>query len=137
MSRGSSPRQPDGQAGMTGEASGQGSAVGGVRSREDLQWLDLWALNPETRSWLATARRDAARAQATSRREGAEESPQGITTPEKLRHLQDTLSRKAKAEPGYWFWSLYGELSRRDLLEHALRLVVRNGGGPGVEGNES
>src|SRR5439155_65489 len=55
-------------------------------------------------------------------------------TPEKLRHLQDTLYRKAKAEPGYRFWSLYGELTRRDLLEHALRLVVRNGGAPGVDG---
>jgi group II intron reverse transcriptase/maturase len=69
-----------------------------------------------------------------TRREGAGDGSQEITTPEKLRHLQDTLYRKAKAEPGYRFWSLYGELTRRDLLEHALRLVVRNGGAPGVDG---
>src|SRR6185369_4798181 len=41
---------------------------------------------------------------------------------------------KAKAEPGYRFWSLYSELTRRDLLEHAFQLVVRNGGAPGVDG---
>jgi len=122
------------QAGASGEAAGVGSAVGGVRSSDELNWLDLWALNPETRSWLRSARRDAACPHASSRREGAGDGPQGITTPEKLRHLQDTLYRKAKAEPGYRFWSLYGEMTRRDLLEHALRLVARNGGAPGVDG---
>ena len=122
------------QAGSTGEVAGIGSAVGGVRSSDELYWLDLWAMNPETRAYLSTARRDAACSHASSRREGAGDGPQGITTPEKLRHLQETLYRKAKAEPGYRFWSLYGELKRRDLLEHALRLVVRNGGAPGVDG---
>ena len=91
-------------------------------------------MNPETRAYLSSARRDAACSHASSRREGAGDGPQGIATPEKLRHLQDTLYRKAKAEPEYRFWSLYAELTRRDLLEHALRLVVRNGGAPGVDG---
>lgn len=122
------------QSGLTGKAAGVGPAVGGVRSSDELNWLDLWALNPETRSWLRSARRDAACPQASSRREGAGDGPQGITTPAKLRHLQETLYRKAKAEPGYRFWSLYGELIRRDLLEHALGLVARNGGAPGVDG---
>jgi hypothetical protein len=134
MSEHQPPAQSAAQAGATGEAAGVGSAVGGVRSSDDLSWLDLWALNPEMRAYLSTARRDAARSPADSRREGAGDGPQGITTPSKLRHLQETLYCKAKAEPGYRFWSLYGELKRRDLLEHALRLVVRNGGAPGVDG---
>jgi RNA-directed DNA polymerase len=122
------------QAGSSGEAAGVGSAVGGVRSSDEHNWLDLWAMNPETRAYLSSARRDAACSHASSRREGAGDGPQGIATPEKLRHLQDTLYRKAKAQPDYRFWSLYGELTRRDLLEHSLRLVVRNGGAPGVDG---
>jgi group II intron reverse transcriptase/maturase len=134
MSERKTQTQPAAQAGSTGEASGVGSAVGGVRSSEDLSWLDLWALGPEARAHLRSAPRDAACSHASSRREGAGDGPQGIATPEKLRHLQDTLYRQAKAKPGYRFWSLYGELTRRDLLEHALRLVVRNGGAPGVDG---
>ncbi len=134
MSANKPQTQSTAQAGSPGKAVGVGPAVGGVRSSNDLNWLDLWALNPEPRSWLKDARRDAACPHASSRREGAGDGSREITTPEKLRHLQDTLYRKAKAEPGYRFWSLYGELSRRDLLEHALRLVVRNGGAPGVDG---
>jgi group II intron reverse transcriptase/maturase len=136
MSEGKVPVQSVAQAGSSGQAASVGPAVGGVRRSEDISWLDLWALNPETRAYLRSARRDAACWHALWRREGAGEGPDpsGITTPEKLRHLQDTLYRKAKAEPGYRFWSLYGELTRRDLLEHALRLAVRNGGAPGVDG---
>ena len=134
MSEDPTQAQSVAQAGSSGEAAGVGSAVGGVRSSDEHNWLDLWALNPETRAYLSSARRDAACSHARSRREGAGDGPQGITTPEKLRHLQDTLYRKAKAQPDYRFWSLYGELTRRDLLEHALRLVARNGGAPGVDG---
>jgi RNA-directed DNA polymerase len=134
MSGSKRPVQSAAQAGSSGEAAAVGSAVGGVRSSDEHNWLDLWAMNPETRAYLRAARRDAACSHASSRKEGAGDGPQGIATPEKLRHLQDTLYRKAKAEPGYRFWSLYSELTRRDLLEHALRLVVRNGGAPGVDG---
>lgn len=59
-----------------------------------------------------------------------------ITTPEKVRKLQRTLYRKAKAEPRYRFWSLYGELSRMDILRTALAMVASNGGCAGVDGVE-
>jgi len=98
MSAEKSQAQSAAQAGSSGEAGGVGCAVGGVRSSGKLNWLDLWALNPETRAYLSSARRDAACSHASSRREGAGDGPQGITTPEKLRYLQDTLYRKAKAE---------------------------------------
>lgn len=126
--------QSEAQAGKPGEAEGVGAAVGGVRSSSGNPWLDLWAMNPETQAYLEAARRDAACSHATQRREGAGDGPKGITTPSKLQNLQRALYRKAKAESGYRFWSLYGELTRRDLLEHAFGLVARNGGAPGVDG---
>ena len=57
-----------------------------------------------------------------------------IVTPDKVRELQITLYRKAKAEPNYRFWSLYGDLMRRDVLERALAIQIRNGGEAGVDG---
>jgi group II intron reverse transcriptase/maturase len=57
-----------------------------------------------------------------------------ITTPDKVRQLQIALYRKAKAEPKYRFWSLYGELLRKDVLETALAAQQRNDGAAGVDG---
>jgi group II intron reverse transcriptase/maturase len=57
-----------------------------------------------------------------------------IVTPEKVRQLQIALYRKAKAQPKYRFWSLYGELLRVDVLESALDAQIRNDGGAGVDG---
>ena len=57
-----------------------------------------------------------------------------IKTPEKVRQLQITLYRKAKAQPKYRFWSLYGELLRLDVLESALEAQLRNDGEAGVDG---
>ena len=89
--------QPDAQAGSPGEAAGVGLEVGGVHSSDDVSWLDLWALAPETRAWLkATAQRNAACSQARPRSQGAGDGSQEITTPEKLRKLQRALYRKAK-----------------------------------------
>lgn len=97
--------------------------------------MDLWALSAADR---AQRRQDARRGgtcqHASPRSEGAGDGPKGIATPDKIRKLQRALYHKAKAEPTYRFWSLYGELSRRDLLEHALRLVASNGGAPGIDG---
>jgi group II intron reverse transcriptase/maturase len=134
MSEEPTKAQPAAQAGSPGEAAAVGSEVGGVHSNDDLKWLDLWALNPQTRAYLKSVRRDATYPHAQQRSEGAGHGSQEITTPQKLRKLQRALYRKAKAQPGYRFWSLYGELTRLDLLGHALQLVKRNGGAPGRDG---
>jgi RNA-directed DNA polymerase len=134
MSQGSPRTQPAVQAGSSGKAAGVGLEVGGVHSNDDGSWLDLWALAPETRAYLKASQRNAACPHARQRSEGAGDGSQEITTPQKLRKLQRALYRKAKAEPGYRFWSLYSELTRLDLLEYALQLVERNGGGPGIDG---
>ena len=57
-----------------------------------------------------------------------------ITTPPKVQKLQRVLYRKAKAAPGYRFYSLYGELLRRDLIETAMSAVARHDGAAGVDG---
>ena len=57
-----------------------------------------------------------------------------IRTPDKVRSLQITLYRKAKAKPKHRFWSLYGELCRQDVLETALRIQLQNDGAAGVDG---
>jgi group II intron reverse transcriptase/maturase len=135
MSEGIPKTQSDAQAGSPGKAAAVGLEVGGVHSSDDAGWLDLWALAPDTRAYLkAAAQRNAACPHAPPRSEGAGDGSQEITTPQKLRKLQRALYRKAKAQPGYRFWSLYSELTRLDLLEYALQLVERNGGSAGVDG---
>jgi hypothetical protein len=57
-----------------------------------------------------------------------------ITTPLKVQKLQRALYGKAKAEPKYRFYSLYGELLRPDVLETAMGAVARNNGAAGVDG---
>jgi group II intron reverse transcriptase/maturase len=134
MNEGQPKIQPVAQTGSTGEAAAVGLEVGGVHNSDDASWLDLWALDPQIRAYLETARRNAACPHAQQKSKGAGDGSKEITTPQKLRKLQRALYRKAKAEPGYRFWSLYSELTRLDLLEHALQLVERNGGAPGVDG---
>jgi len=134
MSQEQSKAQPAVQTGASGEAAAVGLEVGGVHIKDDLNWLDLWALNPETRAYLKVVGRNAACPHASQRSKGAGDGSQEITTPQKLQKLQSALYRKAKAEPGYRFWSLYSELTRLDLLEYARQLVERNGGAPGVDG---
>jgi RNA-directed DNA polymerase len=134
VSEAQSQAQPAKQAGSPGKVAEAGLEVGGVHNKDDASWLDLWALSPETRAYLTAYRRNAAYPHAPQRSEGAGDGSKEITTPEKLRKLQRALCRKAKAEPNYRFWSLYGELTRLDLLEHAFQMVERNGGAPGVDG---
>jgi hypothetical protein len=59
-----------------------------------------------------------------------------IRTPPKVQKLQRTLYRKAKAEPGYRFYSRYGEMLRHDVLETAMSAVASNAGAAGVDGQE-
>lgn len=136
MSQEQSQAKGDAQAGSASEAANVGPAVGGVHSSEDWSWFDITGASPQMRAWLREQRRDSACTQACQRSEGQGDgsTQKEITTPEKVRKLQRALYRKAKAEPNYRFWSLYGDIMRRDLLEHALQRVAANGGAPGVDG---
>jgi RNA-directed DNA polymerase len=57
-----------------------------------------------------------------------------LTTPPKLRRLQEALYTKAKQEPAYRFYLLYDKVYRTDILAHAYALSQQRGGGPGVDG---
>ena len=122
--------QPSVQAGKTGKAEAAAAEVGVLHSIVDLLGLDA-GFRAQLRQ---AAEREGARLDAPKRSEGQGDGPRGIQTPEKVRKLQIALYRKAKADPQWRFWSLYGEICRRDILEHALRLVARNGGAPGFDG---
>src|SRR5881394_4391422 len=52
---------------------------------------------------------------------------------DKVRELQRTLYRAAKADPGRRFHALYDKVSRRDVLWRAWVAVRRNNGAPGID----
>lgn len=124
--------QPTAQAGQTSKAEGVAGEVGALHSSQ----VFLGEMDAQTRAQL----REAGRRESTCSTRRGEAKDAGmagatrIVTPKKVRELQITLYRKAKAEPKYRFWSLYGDLLRRDVLETALAIQIRNDGEGGVDG---
>jgi RNA-directed DNA polymerase len=54
--------------------------------------------------------------------------------PASLSQLRQRLGQKAKQEPRYKFYSLYGLVMRRDTLAAAWAVVQENRGAPGIDG---
>ena len=116
--------QPSAQAGQTRKAEGVAGEVGVPHSSVDLHYFKpCREPRGDTYSTHGGEAKDTEMAGATR-----------IITPDKVRELQIVLYRKAKAQPKYRFWSLYGELLRQDVLNAALEVQIRNRGAPGVDG---
>ena len=116
--------QQSAQAGCASEAQSVPGEVGVPHSSVDLHFFKR-CKEPrgDTYSTRGGEAKDAGMAGATQ-----------IVTPHKVRELQIALYRKAKAQPKYRFWSLYGELLRPDVLATALEVQTGNDGGEGVDG---
>jgi len=139
VSGGGCKTQPTAQAGSASEAGGGAGEVGVPHSNVDLYCLDETS-REELRETARKMARELTRRGNTCSMRGGEAKDAGmagatrIATPDKVRQLQITLYRKAKAEPKYRFWSLYGELLRKDVLNAALEAQTQNSGEAGVDG---
>jgi RNA-directed DNA polymerase len=57
----------------------------------------------------------------------------GIKYPKTLISLREKLGQKAKCEPKFRFYSLYGHLMRKDVLQVAWKITRKNNGVPGID----
>lgn len=118
------PPTPCSSPAAPGKAGGVVAGVGAVHSSDE-------AREKTTR----VERRGGACLDAGRSREGREDGgTMPIVTSDKVRKLQRTLYQKAKGNPRWRAWSLYGDLCRSDVLEEALRHIMANNGAPGVDG---
>ncbi len=51
-----------------------------------------------------------------------------------LQDLRRRLYLKAKAEPSWRFWGLYGHVCKVETLQQAFEMAKKNDGAPGIDG---
>jgi len=123
---GKSEEGTPGTSGQNCKAAGAVAGVGDLHSSEDAR-----------ESITRAERREGTCSNAYGRSEGeamvSDESLWTKTSP-KIRKLQIALYRKAKANPRWRVYSLYGDLMRPEVLREAIKRVVANKGKPGVDG---
>lgn len=118
--------QPGVQAGRTGEALRAGAEVGVSRSSDEVRDSITGA---EPRGGTCVQAHQNSEGQGDGWEDLLNEWTR-IITAEKVRKLQRALYRKAKAEPKYRFWSLYGdERYSNDVLRQKWGLYPLAWGG--------
>jgi hypothetical protein len=142
--RAQSSPHPDGVsevnlAGRTTRVSGENSTCGREKAKPAMQGVNakvvraggevgvLHSSENPTESKTGGERREGTWVNASRSSEGPGDGREEVArlfdrirTPPKVQKLQRTLYCKAKAEPKYRFYSLYGELLRVDVLETAI-----------------
>jgi RNA-directed DNA polymerase len=70
----------------------------------------------------------------TTEQEAAELSMREAVLPPRVQRLRQKLSRKAKEQKRFRFYSLYDKIIEKETLTAAYRQVRANDGAPGVDG---
>ena len=59
-----------------------------------------------------------------------------IKAPISLQELRRRIYRKAKSDKTHRFWGIFVHVAKMETLEEAYRIAKRNGGAPGIDGQE-
>ena len=116
---------------------GVGEGVGAARSSEEAS-NDRGAKRPQWKHAESDEQRNRlnVKRSATEQAKGSGPTGQPVEPhlPPKVAALRQKLAQKAKQEPKFRFYSLYGGVMDKDTLLAAWWKVCSNGGAPGVDG---